>query len=457
MTTPTNEVVQIEYQNPQATSPLLLPTLVVCNTTDEQIAENIRINSAKDLEWIEVEDEHEGIAVLVGGGASIEDEIERIIALKNEGATIFAMNAASQWLYYHGIDVDYQCIADAKEETASLIDYKAKQHIIGSQSHPLTMDSAVNPLVWHLGIANIESLFPEERVKRGGYAILGGGTAVGNSAMCVAYALGFRNLHIFGFDSCHKDGRSHAYTQHMNIFIPTIRTKWAGREFESSVTMKAQAEKFMLTSRYLKDAGCTFHVYGDGLLQTMYHTDYSELSEQEKYQLMWNIDSYRDVSPGEHIAEFYLGLFKPEGTIIDFGCGTGRAGVKFREYGLNPLLIDFTDNCRDEEAHDITFMQWDLTNKMRVSSVNGFCTDVMEHIPTDHVKTVISNIMDAAEKVFFQISTVDDAMGKIINEPLHLTVKPHSWWKDLFEQLGYTVEWESEQPSAALFYITKES
>ena len=290
MTAPTSEVVQIEYQNPDATNKLLLPTLVICNTTDEIVERNIRENSAKPLKWLKTEQEHDGFAILVGGGASIEDEIDTIRSLVDRGGTVFAMNAASQWLDTKGIEVNYQCIADAKEETAKLVDYKAKKHIIASQAHPKTMDS-VDPLVWHLGISDVENLFPEERVKNGGYCILGGGAAVGNSATCVAYALGFRELHIFGFDSCHKEGKAHAYTQIMNTFIPTMKTRWAGKEFESSVAMKAQAEKFLFTSNELKKLGCTFHVYGEGLLQTMYHTKYDDLTEQEKYQLMWNIDA----------------------------------------------------------------------------------------------------------------------------------------------------------------------
>ena len=265
MASPKNEVVQIEYQNPDASSKLLLPTLVICNTTDEAVASNIKENSAKDLQWLKSETEHEGKAILVGGGASIEDEIDKIRFLVEQGGVVFAMNGASQWLRNQGILVDYQCIADAKEETAKLIDYKAKQHIIASQAHPKTMDSATDPLVWHLGIADIEDLFPTERVKQGGYVILGGGSAVGNSATCVAYALGFRDLHIFGFDSCHKDGKSHAYGQMMNMFIPTITTRWADKEFTSSVSMKAtqSCRGFLLIRRILRcktpRAGCVHH------------------------------------------------------------------------------------------------------------------------------------------------------------------------------------------------------
>lgn len=445
----------MEYQNPDASSPLYVPVLVMCNTPDEIIGEYIRINSAKPLRWLRSEEAHEGVAIMVGGGPSAADHLKDIERLRNQGGTVFAMNAASRWLGDNKIDVDYQCILDAKEETAELVDEDAKEHIFGSQVHPLTMDTAKDPIVWHVGTEDIEQFFPEERKRKGGYVLLGGGTAVGNSAMCAAYALGFRKFEVYGYDSSHRDDDSHAYQQPMNRFIPTVDVKWAGKQFKCSVAMKAQAEKFQLTSQALREAGAEINVHGEGLLPTMYNTDYSALTEKEKYQLMWEFDSYRDYSPGENIADFYLEHVKPQGKIIDFGCGTGRAGIKFRAAGNDVLLIDFADNCRDAEAQEIPFLQWDLTDRMQVSAANGFCTDVMEHIPTDDVDTVIKNIMDCIETGFFQISTVDDAMGAAINEPLHLTVKPHAWWKERFESKGYVVDLEVEHEYVSVFYITR--
>jgi hypothetical protein len=454
MTAPTNEVVQMEYKNPDASMSLFVPVRVIANTPDEDLERNIRINSAKDLTWLKSAEAHDGIAILVGGGPSLKDKIEDIREYQLHGGTVFAMNAASQYLREHGIVVDYQCIIDAKEETAELVDNLAIDHLFGSQVDPKTMDSVASPIVWHLDIGDIEQYFPEDRVKKGGYALLGGGVAVGNSALCVAYVLGYRDLQIFGYDSSNRENESHAYDQPMNRFIPNVEVEWAGKKFTSSVAMKAQAEKFQLTANALKEHDCDLTVHGDGLLPTMYNTSYHDLSEKEKYQLMWQFDAYRNVSPGEHIADFYLNKFKPEGTIIDFGCGTGRAGIKFNAHGINTLLVDFTDNCRDREAATIPFLQWDLTNKLPVDALNGFCTDVMEHIPTNDVSTVILNIMNSADKVFFQISTIDDVMGAAINEPLHLTVKPYEWWRSKFISSGYHIEWADEQESAVLFYVT---
>ncbi len=453
MATPKNEVLQMEIQNPDAENKLFIPVLVICNTPDEELKNNIRINSAKDLRWLKAEKPHDGVAIMVGGGSSINSHIFNIRNLKKEGGTVFAMNAASKWCNEHDIDVDYQCILDAKEETSTLVDEEAEQYLFGSQVHPKTMDSVEDPIVWHLEIGDIEDEFPEDRRKRGGYALLGGGAAVGNSALCAAYAMGYREIHVFGYDSCHTNGKSHAYRQDMNKAIPSVEVKWGDEIYTASVAMKTQAEKFQLTSQALIKEGCDIKVYGDGLLQAMYRTKFEDLTEQQKYQRMWQFDRYREISPGEHAVGLYKTLFEPEGMIIDFGCGTGRAGVKFRELGHDVFLVDFADNCRDDEALSLPFLQWDLTNPCPMKAENGFCTDVMEHIPTKDVQKVIHNIMGSADKVFFQISTIDDHLGEMIDEPLHLTVEPHGWWLHLFETLGYEVQWSEEHEILSLFYV----
>ena len=452
MTAPKNEIIQMRYQNPHANKPLFVPVLVINNTPDHIIERNIRINSTRDFPWLRSHPSHSGIAIMVGGGPSVNENLHDIRSLQNEGGTIFAMNAASQWLRQHGIEPDYQCIVDAKQETIALVDPDTSHHLIGSQVHPDLLTQIPDPILMHLEIGEIEHFLPEEKVKRGGYVLLGGGASVGNTALCAAYALGFRNLQIFGYDSCHRDNKSHAYPQDMNIFIPTVTVKWNNKEYLASVAMKAQAERFMYVSSGLKKLGCHIDVHGEGLLPAMYHSEVQELSEREKYQLMWQFDSYRESSPGERVVDFYLKEFRPKGLVIDFGCGTGRASLIIHKH--NPvMLLDFVDNCRDEEAQSLPFIQWDLTDPIPVSANYGFCSDVLEHIPEQDVAKVIANIMQSAIHVFFQISVVDDVMGDPINQSLHVTIKPHSWWKKKFLSQGYKIVYEQELKTVSHFYV----
>jgi hypothetical protein len=454
-------VTTASYRNPHATLPIpLLTFLVVRNTSDEQIQENIRANSGRDLEWVGAREAHEGRAVIVGGGPSAGDYLEVIRNLWTDGGVVFAGNAASGFLGRFDIPVDYQVIGDAKPETATLVDEWAAHRLIASQVNPATLDRAIEAgrtTLWHLNAEGVEDLFPAERRKRGGYSLINGSSTVGDFMVRLAYVMGFRELHLFGFDSCHREGKSHAYSQPMNDSMPGTAVEWGGRTFYASLAMKAQAEKFQVTARKLKDAGCRLEVYGDGLLQAMYRTDPTTLSEKDLYRLMWQYDTYRVVAPGEDAVGTFMEVAKPVpgSMVIDFGCGTGRGSVALKKAGLNPLLVDFADNCRDMEAILLPFLEADLTQPIPLSAPYGFCTDVMEHIPTDDVGKVLTNILASAETVFFQISTVPDNMGALIGRPLHLTVRDHLWWRNWMEEVG-TIEWERKDDLASLFLVKKD-
>jgi SAM-dependent methyltransferase len=320
---------------------------------------------------------------------------------------------------------------------------------------PATLDRCGRVTLWHLAVdEEMDRFFPEARRKAGGYALVGGGAAVGNSALCLAYVMGFRRFELYGYDSSHRGEESHAYEQPMNRFIPVVDVEWGGQNYRASVAMKAQAEKFQITAQALKREGCTIHVHGDGLLPAMWNTP--PVTECDKYRLLWSTDAYREHSPGEGMVPAILKLLEPEGLVLDFGCGTGRAALELAKAGCDVLCIDFADNCRDEEAMALPFLQWDLTKPIPARAKFGVCTDVMEHIPPDDVATVLANVLGSAESVFFQISTVPDALGALIGQDLHLTVRPHGWWTERLAEVG-VVTWDHDMGHASLFIVRRKT
>ena len=184
--------------------------------------------------------------------------------------------------------------------------------------------------------------------------------------------------------------------------------------------------------------------------------------EQVKYLKAWNHDDYRKYSPGEQCMPLFMETAKPkEGeTVVDWGCGTGRAGHFLHKEGLDVTLVDFAVNCLDEQvAADLgdKFIEHDLSQPIDLRSDYGVCCDVMEHVPEEQVDAVLLNILQNSLHVFFQISTVEDHFGHAIDEigeHLHVTVKPYSWWLQKFADFGCIIHHSNEFPNHCIFYVT---
>lgn len=420
----------VSVRNPHASADLKLNIRVLENTGSEEVLRNVRANSALDLDWLQITPPHECPVVIVGGGPSVSDHLWAIREFADAGVPVFALNGASQFLRQNGIEPAAQVIIDAKPETAQLVDPEALNHILASQVDPATVAGAEKPILVHLLTEGLLEALPQDRAVKGQFAMVGGGVSVGNCSLCLAYAMGYRTLHLFGFDSSHRGGESHAYEQPMNDDMLCVVTEWAGERYVSSIAMKAQAEKFMWLLPQLEAAGCRVEVHGDGLLPAMVRSPPDAASERDKYKAMWAFDVYREISPAERHIDELLDFVPPGADVIDFGCGTGRASVHMAKHGRFPLLLDIADNCRDDEAKDLPFRECDLSQPLDVRAEFGICCDVMEHLPPDHVDTVIANIAKAVEHCYFRIEFDPDGMGALINQPLHLSVHPQEWWQD---------------------------
>ena len=164
-------------------------------------------------------------------------------------------------------------------------------------------------------------------------------------------------------------------------------------------------------------------------------------AERQKYKKAWAIPEYANHSPGEEISGLFFEMCSPEGTAIDLGAGSGKGSVALDKHGLKVTMLDLTF---DGLVEDLPFRRirsslwedwgrdygWDW----------GFCTDVMEHIPPEYTMLVIDRIMSNCRQAFFHICFVSDGFGKVVGQPLHLTVMPFEWWKSHLSEFGTVVE-----------------
>lgn len=160
--------------------------------------------------------------------------------------------------------------------------------------------------------------------------------------------------------------------------------------------------------------------------------DAQAVAERRKYERMWRFAEYREDHATAH-ADAALAYWqaRPGESVIDFGAGAGYASRRFRQAGLRVLAVDIAANAMDPAiAADVPLLLaplWDIP--VDLSSDYGFCSDVMEHIPTDRVDDVLRVIRRSVRgPVYFSIALRGDWCGRLIDDSLHLTVQPLDWW-----------------------------
>lgn len=238
------------------------------NTPESVMVEHIRQNLKRDTKMILQQPPHDGEAVLVGGGASLND-LKTLSALRQRvqhGAVLFALNNSYQWLVEHNFQPKYHVLLDARQENAEFIrPDRSVTYLIASQCHPDVFDklAGYDVVQWVGWMPGIEQAI--DGTDKPVVAVGGGGT-VGLRAMSLAVLLGFRDIRLFGYDSCHQGHASHAYQQELNARQALIEIVCGGKTFLCSRSMAKQAQDFQPLLQKMIDAGCEVKVYGSGLI-----------------------------------------------------------------------------------------------------------------------------------------------------------------------------------------------
>jgi 2-polyprenyl-3-methyl-5-hydroxy-6-metoxy-1,4-benzoquinol methylase len=162
-------------------------------------------------------------------------------------------------------------------------------------------------------------------------------------------------------------------------------------------------------------------------------------SERRKYDLMWNVDDYAIYSPGEHLVDFFFQIAKPVAgqTVLDVGAGAGAGSLALKKKGLKVRGFDLTSEAwKHEDIPLLTGSVWrDLPAGIPPFDF-AYCTDVMEHIPTEFTALSVSEILRTCRMAFFSISFNQEYYGQFIGDHLHLTVRPFVWWRDVLREIG---------------------
>jgi len=178
-------------------------------------------------------------------------------------------------------------------------------------------------------------------------------------------------------------------------------------------------------------------------------------SEKRKYWQAYQHKSYRKNSPGERVAAYFLfSSAREQGdTVIDLGCGTGRAGKYIADYRkkmpagepkvINVTLFDFVD-VREVDLPFIQGNMWELDGIPVFDWI--LCCDVLEHIPPQYVDRTLDGMAAITRKgglltiAHFPCSTADFPDMDVI-EDLHLTIESPHWWQAKIDKRWQVREW----------------
>jgi len=193
-------------------------------------------------------------------------------------------------------------------------------------------------------------------------------------------------------------------------------------------------------------------------------------SEKRKYWRAYQHKSYRRGSPGERVAAYFLfSSAREQGdTVIDLGCGTGRAGKYLADYKkkmpggeprvLNVTLFDFVD-VREVDLPFIEGNMWELDGLPVFDWI--LCCDVLEHIPPQYVDRTLDGMAKITRKgglltiAHVPSSTADFSDMEII-EDLHLTIESPHWWQAKIESRWQIKEWCDGTQSRVVLGLPKE-
>lgn len=254
------------------------------NTPTEKLIENVEENIRRRLPQLRTYPAQKREICIVAGGPSLATTWDELVALARPangdlGAVTLTVNGTYRYLLEHDIEPGMFCMLDAREWNRRFVDLTSEKtkHFIASQCDPAVFDSLSDRdvTIWHSPIPTPKGardkawdqgkqLYRDYYFSDRNYVLVPGGVTCTAKTVMLSYWLGFRRIHMFGFDSCWLDGEHHAYAQPENT-DKNIRFYVGDQVFNCAGWMAHQADSFFkMVPNLPKDLN--LRVYGDGLI-----------------------------------------------------------------------------------------------------------------------------------------------------------------------------------------------
>ncbi len=186
--------------------------------TEGSIADNIRTNLARGCqEFVPAFCFHDGHFVIAGSGHSLPQYLDELKQERVEGRPICAVKGAHDFLIENGIEPDVFVSCEPRDRPLKYTSARTV-YLLASRCAPSLFDQLKDHkvIIWH-SLSGAQAATPkpgsntitwdelkledECQIWKGRIGI-GGGTTSGLRAINLGYCLGFKNIILYGFDSC---------------------------------------------------------------------------------------------------------------------------------------------------------------------------------------------------------------------------------------------------------------
>jgi 2-polyprenyl-3-methyl-5-hydroxy-6-metoxy-1,4-benzoquinol methylase len=187
----------------------------VCKFPAKELYENIDVNLALKLPDLHtITGTFDGSAVIVGGGPSVDGEIEQIRKLRQAGAKVIVISRMYPWCASHNVQADFVVSLDCMAEQEAGFTHLQPNvtYLMASVSRPAILKMLVGKPCY---IWDTKDDYKTQGMRRKhGYevvTVVNGGGSVTISCISLAMNLGFTDLHVFGLDCMATDvAKTHA-------------------------------------------------------------------------------------------------------------------------------------------------------------------------------------------------------------------------------------------------------
>lgn len=236
------------------------------NAEQARLFANVKYCLRQDLAWLREMPTNDECAVICANEPSLYSCFEEIKGWQERGHMIFSVNGALMHLVAHGIYPGAHVLDEQETDIESIEKPPGTTYYVSSQLGPDVIHHVenCNVVIYHSAIDGMEEALKNDQRPR----ILIGGSTGCLRAMVIAYALGHRAMHLYGFDSSYSG-------PHHNALPGEDRAEWfinvrvGDSTFKTPAWMVTRAEEFVTMASKFVRLGCAITVHGDGLLQAI--------------------------------------------------------------------------------------------------------------------------------------------------------------------------------------------